>query len=183
MKRYLLATSMAVLIGLAGAAQASTNAAAGLPSTSYSDSSNWNGLTAESLFNGASWNAGTGDTQWVQVDLLGTKQITGVSYVTDQLPDGHSWQKIYISDTPIGEDWVSLTPTLTFSAYTVANTPISFNFGAISGRYVEIVAYNEGSWTALKSGVITAVPEPETYLMLLAGLGAVGFAVRRRKAA
>ena len=29
--------------------------------------------------------------------------------------------------------------------------------------------------------VLTAVPEPETYAMLLAGLGLVGFAARRRK--
>jgi len=31
--------------------------------------------------------------------------------------------------------------------------------------------------------VITAVPEPTTYAMLLAGLGCVGFIARRRKAA
>ncbi|NGZ85954.1 PEP-CTERM sorting domain-containing protein [Duganella sp. SAP-35] len=30
---------------------------------------------------------------------------------------------------------------------------------------------------------VSAVPEPETYAMLMAGLGLVGFAVRRRKAA
>ncbi len=33
------------------------------------------------------------------------------------------------------------------------------------------------------SASVTAVPEPETYAMLLAGLGAVGFLSRRRKAA
>lgn len=38
----------------------------------------------------------------------------------------------------------------------------------------DIVAAN---WT------VTAVPEPETYAMLLAGLGLVGFAARRRKQA
>jgi len=30
--------------------------------------------------------------------------------------------------------------------------------------------------------VVTAVPEPETYAMLLAGLGMIGAAVKRRKA-
>lgn len=182
MKRYLIAASMAALIGLTGAAHAATNAAANLPSSSYSDSQNWNGHTAQTLFNGESWNAGDGGTQWAQVDLLGTLLVTGVSYVTDQLPDGLSWQKVYISDTPIGDNWASLTPTVTFQGYTTANTPISFSFGAVAGRYVEIVAYSDGSWTALKNGVITAVPEPETYVMLLAGLGMMGYAARRRKA-
>jgi len=32
------------------------------------------------------------------------------------------------------------------------------------------------------SSSVTAVPEPETYAMLLAGLGLVGFMARRRKA-
>ncbi|WP_229259085.1 discoidin domain-containing protein [Duganella flavida] len=182
MKRYLLAASIAALVSLSSAAHA-TNAAAGLPSASYSDSVDWNGLNAESLFNGASWNAGTGGPQWVQVDLLDTKQITAISYLTNQLPDGHSWQKIFISNTAIGDNWTSLTPSLTFEGDTVANTPISFSFGAISGRYVEIVAYNEGSWTALQTASITAVPEPETYAMMLAGLGLVGAIARRRKAA
>jgi hypothetical protein len=34
----------------------------------------------------------------------------------------------------------------------------------------------------MQGGVaVTAVPEPETYAMLLAGLGLVGFAARRRR--
>jgi hypothetical protein len=38
------------------------------------------------------------------------------------------------------------------------------------------VAYNAHDVTL----TVAAVPEPETYAMLLAGLGLVGFAVRRR---
>jgi hypothetical protein len=34
---------------------------------------------------------------------------------------------------------------------------------------------------AVKVESITAVPEPETYAMLLAGLGAMGFVARRRQ--
>ncbi|WP_292996568.1 FxDxF family PEP-CTERM protein [Nitrosomonas sp.] len=33
----------------------------------------------------------------------------------------------------------------------------------------------------LTSAILTPVPEPETYAMLLAGLGLLGFVVRRRK--
>jgi hypothetical protein len=33
----------------------------------------------------------------------------------------------------------------------------------------------------LDSSQVAAVPEPETYAMMLAGLGLIGFAARRRK--
>ena len=41
-----------------------------------------------------------------------------------------------------------------------------------------------GNYLGAQNGAVNlaaAVPEPETYAMLLAGLGLVGFAVRRRK--
>lgn len=146
MKKYLFAASMAALIGMGNIAQAATNVAAGLPSSSYTDDQSWNGYNAESLFNGGSWNAGNTGTHWVQVDLLSTRQITGVSYATDQSPNGYSWQNVYISDAPVGGNWSSLSPTVTFGGDTTTNTPISFEFGPIAGRYVTIVAANEISW-------------------------------------
>jgi hypothetical protein len=39
----------------------------------------------------------------------------------------------------------------------------------------------EGTWTLTQVGVVGQVPEPEAYAMLLAGLGLLGFAARRRK--
>lgn len=39
----------------------------------------------------------------------------------------------------------------------------------------------EGDYAKFDNVLVTAVPEAETYAMLLAGLGLVGFAVRRRK--
>ena len=63
---------------------------------------------------------------------------------------------------------------------------LDFSIGAALG------GLNEVDWTidssVLRSGdilsvTIAPVPEPETYAMLLAGLGLVGFAARRRRAA
>ena len=54
------------------------------------------------------------------------------------------------------------------------------NNGAVSGGTSEI-----GLWTlqgnTLTYSVAAAVPEAETYAMMLAGLGLVGFMVRRRR--
>jgi hypothetical protein len=49
------------------------------------------------------------------------------------------------------------------------------DFGVIVGTN-----YDDVSWSAAR---VTAVPEPETYAMLLAGLGVMGFIARRRRAA
>ena len=53
------------------------------------------------------------------------------------------------------------------------------------GRYVEVTLNTPGRWIALSEvefyGSATPVPEPETYAMLLAGLGMLGYATRRRK--
>ena len=56
----------------------------------------------------------------------------------------------------------------TFQAVATGSTVLSFR-GAT------------GSVASLDNVSITAVPEPETYAMLLAGLGAIGFMSRRRK--
>lgn len=46
-----------------------------------------------------------------------------------------------------------------------------------------LAVYIEGEhrYTVHSDGDVPAIPEPETYAMLLAGLGLLGFAVRRRK--
>ncbi len=68
------------------------------------------------------------------------------------------------------------------------NTPKHFTFGSgnTAGSFdffVNDLSVTAGHTVAVSGSIIqaAAVPEPETYALFLAGLGAVGFMVRRRK--
>lgn len=68
-----------------------------------------------------------------------------------------------------------------------ASSGATFNSGLNTLDFtVTNFAQNGGNPTGLRveflSSSVTAVPEPETYAMLLAGMGLVGFVARRRKA-
>lgn len=67
------------------------------------------------------------------------------------------------------------------------NANDGFDFGSVAaGSYAlifagtELNAANKGYYAGVLS--VSAVPEPETYAMMLAGLGAIGFMARRRRA-
>jgi len=60
----------------------------------------------------------------------------------------------------------------------LANASVSVYFSDGSFGTAELL---EQEWNVSQDLVITAVPEPETYAMLLAGLGLLGFAARRRQ--
>ncbi len=59
----------------------------------------------------------------------------------------------------------------------VYDSAVQFLPGGASGA---IVLSNPGAWT-VPVPAVPAVPEPETYAMMLAGLGLIGFIARRRK--
>ncbi len=46
-----------------------------------------------------------------------------------------------------------------------------------------VYGYNHSSWVQIDGQMAAAVPEPETYALMLAGLAAVGFTARRRNRA
>jgi PEP-CTERM motif len=73
------------------------------------------------------------------------------------------------------------------TSYTASSNGISFTSGPVGAGsyYLNVTGIANGSLGGLYNGAISIapVPEPETYVMLLAGIGVMGFiAVRRNKA-
>ena len=62
-----------------------------------------------------------------------------------------------------------------------------FTPATLGGAYDLIIGFNDGlrvdaDYDDMVVGLkVVAIPEPETYALLLAGLGAVGFIARRRQ--
>lgn len=92
-----------------------------------------------------------------------------------------------------GYNILGLTVTLQDSSFAVVGsngTPSTgFNFGGLaSGTYaLNVLGYATGSQGGFYAGGFvaetspTVVPEPQAYALMLAGLGIVGFTVRRRR--
>jgi hypothetical protein len=76
-----------------------------------------------------------------------------------------------------------LSTGITYNISDAATVDLSAKFG--STMYVGFTGGTAGTdadQRITSFSLTSAVPEPETYAMLMAGLGLVGFAARRRKA-
>jgi hypothetical protein len=125
------------------------------------------------------------------VDNLGSWLLSGVPF----LYTGNSFTLRVSFTAPPGTTPASalFTSTLTGNVTSTDNgglyidfdnTPRSFTFtGGTFNLIVNDVSLTPGATPVASTGFInvTSVPEPETYALFLAGLGAVGFMARRRK--
>jgi hypothetical protein len=151
--------------------------------TALTDGTQWNTGAAQGLTTGpgtAFWNGTSiGDpSQWLTITL---GQTATVSSIVLQADNNDAYQVLYHN----GSGWTPLAIFGGVGGWGLATRPEQ-TFSAVTTDAFRIVAadgdgyYSVGHFTA--NGV-PAVPEPETYAMMMAGLALVGGMARRRKVA
>lgn len=75
---------------------------------------------------------------------------------------------------------VLVTASLSSSSFATVATS---GFVSLSSLTLSMSGYSSSAYSAIDNLAVTAVPEPETYAMLLAGLGLISLAARRRRGA
>ena len=132
------------------------------------------------------------DYDWMSHDALESElSVFGAGVVTDKFSFSLGSGSTY--DVTNKVNGVGFTPGFAFyGLFDSANTSLgafTVNSGAhtvslAAGDYYYTVfgaSSTGGAYSIASAIVATPVPEPETYAMLLAGLGALGFLARRRQ--
>jgi hypothetical protein len=144
-------------------------------------------LNFSSLLTGDSSIFSSAVSSYVSYSTLPTFQLctSGCSF-TETLKNGDSLFGTVAFTTPPGTPDATNNFTTSFGA----NITITGGSGLFAGATGSGVATGSDVWTSATGGtsiqhtvaiLTTPVPEPETYAMMLAGLGIMGFMVRRRR--
>jgi hypothetical protein len=189
-RKLLAAAALALLSGAASAANVALGSTVTLTGGSFGDSGGWccGSLAAGStvtdgtfLANGAQWNIDTvfwsGNAPTITMELASAAVVSHIDLQADNNDD------YGISYRDIGGTWHSLTTIsphrswgLDMGDATFADiTATAFMIQAVGGDGLYAVSEFQAIGTPL------AVPEPETYALMLMGLGVMGFLARRRK--
>lgn len=107
--------------------------------------------------------------------------ILGLSDLRARLYTGDSHQIASVVPGTLMSEWgktINYSPTV--SATTVVLNPLALNAGTYTLQIKGTVSGLGGGSYAGILNIAPAVPEPDTYAMLVAGMGLVGFMSRRR---
>ncbi len=192
MKNKLIA--IAALAMAAGAAQAATNVALNgavtLSGTGFGNSGGWGGsafadpaTVTDGAFlpNGTQWNVGTvfwGGDFGADTLLVQLNKLSEVSSITLQA-DNNDDYRIRYQDA--GNSWHDLTVISPHRSWGMDMGNASFAPIVAKAFVIDIVGGDHLASVSEFQAFGSVVPEPETYALMLAGLGLVGAVARRRK--
>ena len=98
-------------------------------------------------------------------------------------PDAFAWIKVRSANTTQNLNALTYNPSTATFVPNPAFAPVANTTGGISASQLGLITTNSNGAQQLNVLAIAAVPEPETYAMMLAGLGLIGFSARRRRTA
>lgn len=121
---------------------------------------------------------GTADSSFTSDGWAITTSADGDAYAGNL--GNNFWGSVVGMDNT-GELGGAVNMAVLYGSTTLATMAKDFT---MDGQQIEARTYlaDDGQWH-LQIGAVAAVPEPETYAMLLAGLGLIGAVARRRRAA
>lgn len=112
----------------------------------------------------------------------GTYNVNTSITATGSLAIGSALLSWYSGGT-LHSEALSVAPSFA-SASGITSITVDSNCGANACVFVQLLGWEDKTDTTRGyNATITSVPEPETYAMLLAGLGVIGFVARRRQLA
>jgi hypothetical protein len=167
------------------------------PALSNSGLNGFSGMNSYLLDNNS---RGTHDTQDNGASTAVQTDGTNVYFGSINGGQGDTWKGLTTADTTaklgVAQNFWFLTTSSTSNTAQSTKQPFGVDFNGNSPTLAALDAVSVlsktgtefGKWNVVADGTVTfvipsPVPEPETYALMLAGLGLVGFMARRRKIA